>query len=284
MKHRSPALPPLMSLFLITVACLSLLAGCSPTTSASSPEPNTIVYRDHILTAKDGVPVSQLDPFGFFSDEQGRVQYSAGGKHALTGIDVSLYQKEIDWHAVAADGIDFAIIRLGYRGYTEGGLFTDSLFTQHIQGALEAGLNVGVYFFSQAITPEEAIQEADYVLAALEGYSLSYPVVFDWEPITPGNNARTDGLDNTILTQCAKAFCTRIREGGYTPAVYFNQDMGYLTFDLKELAEFSFWLAEYDSKPTFYYNFSLWQYSNTGTVAGIEGNVDLNLDFSPFTS
>ena len=284
MNYRFSLYSLFVSLVLIAAVCLAILSGCSPSAFSSSPESVTFSYRDRILTAKEGVPVNQLDPSGFSTDEQGRVQYSADGKQSPTGIDVSFYQQEIDWQAVAADGIDFAIIRLGYRGYTQGGLFTDNLFIQHIQGALDAGLDVGVYFFSQAITPEEAIQEADYVIDTLDGYPLSYPVVFDWEPIAPGNNARTDGLDNASLTQCAKAFCTRIQESGYTPAVYFNQDMGYLSFDLSELTEFSFWLAEYDSKPDFYYEFSLWQYSSTGTVAGIEGNVDLNLDFSPFVS
>lgn len=284
MKHTPSFFRKSIFLLLTLTAVWGLLTGCFLQGGTFSPSPATFPYRDRVLTAKEGVPVSQLDPNAFSIDERGRAQYTKDGLYALTGIDVSFYQQEIDWQAVAADGIDFAIIRLGYRGYTEGGLFTDSLFTQHIQGALDAGLEVGVYFFSQAITPEEAQQEADYVLAALEGYELTYPVAFDWEPITPGNNARTDGLDNTTLTQCAKAFCTRIREGGYTPAVYFNQDMGYLTFDLEELAEFPFWLAKYGSEPDFYYNFSLWQYSNAGTVAGIQGNVDLNLDFSTFAS
>lgn len=274
------------SIFLLALTAFScLLTGCFPQgETASTRNPATFSYRDRVLTAKEGIPVNQLDPSAFSVDGRGRVQYAKDGLRALTGIDISFYQQEIDWQAVAADGIDFAIIRLGYRGYTEGGLFTDSLFVQHMQGALDAGLEVGVYFFSQAITPEEAQEEADYVLAALERYQLTYPVVFDWEPVTPGNNARTDGLDNATLTQCAKAFCTRIQEGGFTPAVYFNQDMGYLAFDLEELAAFPFWLAEYDSTPYFYYDFILWQYSNTGTVAGIQGNVDLNLDFSPFAS
>ena len=280
MKHRFPFFIPLI---LAVATSLTLLTGCS--TGSPPPSESTIIsYRDQSLKPKEGVPINRYESSGFYTDERGRTQYFAEGKQARTGIDVSFYQKEIDWQAVAADGIDFAMIRMGYRGYTEGALFTDSLFTRNIQGALETGLDVGAYFFSQAITPEEAIQEADYVLAALDGYHLTYPIVFDWEPIAPGNNARTDGLDNDVLTQCAKAFCSRIQESGYTPAVYFNQDMGYLSFDLGELAEFPFWLAEYDSTPDFYYNFALWQYTNKGTVAGIQGSVDLNLEFSPFVS
>lgn len=196
-----------------------------------------------------------------------------------TGVDVSVYQQDIDWQAVAADGIDFAIIRLGYRGYTEGGLMMDERFEANIQGALDAGLEVGIYFFSQAITPQEAEAEAAFVLNAIEDYQVTGPIAFDWEPITSGQNARTDGLTGEMLTQCAGAFCAKVAQAGYEPAVYFNQDLGYLHYDLRELTDYTLWLAEYDQKPDFYYHFDLWQYTHTGTVAGIEGNVDLNLMF-----
>ena len=262
--------------FAAALLALVLAGGCAP---AEEPEqPPTISYRDRVLVVKENVPVSTYDPTGFFTDQRGRVQYVQDGKNARTGVDVSVYQQEIDWAAVAADGVDFAMIRLGYRGYTQGGLNLDKQFEKNIQGALEAGLDVGVYFFSQAISPEEAEEEADFVLAALEGYDLTYPVAYDWEPIEPGNGARTDNMDSGTLTQCAKAFCARIREKGYAPVIYLNQDLGYLTFDLEELADIPIWLAEYGETPDFYYDFDLWQYSHTGQVAGIEGNVDLNLD------
>ena len=135
-----------------------------------------------------------------------------------------------------------------------------------------------VYFFSQAITPEEAEAEAAYILNAIDGYTVTYPIAFDWEPIAPGSNARTEGLDRETLTRCAAAFCRKVEEAGYRPAVYFNQTLGYLRYDLRELTDYDLWLAEYDSKPDFYYHFDLWQYSHTGQVAGIEGNVDLDLD------
>ena len=137
---------------------------------------------------------------------------------------------------------------------------------------------MGVYFFSQAITPEEAEAEAAYVLNAVEGYEIAYPIAFDWEPITSGSGARTESLDNRTLTQCAAAFCAKVREAGYTPAVYFNQSLGYLRYDLRELTDYILWLAEYDTKPDFYYHFDLWQYTHTGQVAGIQGDVDLDLD------
>lgn len=242
------------------------------------PEPVTFQYGGQTLTAVEGVPVNYYDDEGFSVQENGRVTYRQNGHTAKTGIDVSIYQNEIDWQAVAADGIDFAIIRLGYRGYGTGGLMMDDRFTQNIKGALDAGLEVGVYFFSQAITPEEAEAEAAFVLNAIKGYQITYPVAFDWEPITEGHGARTDDLSGDILTQCAVAFCREVEKAGYVPAVYINQDLGYLHYDLRDLSEELVWLAEYKHKPNFYYNFHLWQYTHTGAVDGIEGNVDLNLD------
>lgn len=244
-----------------------------------TPEPETFQYGDQTLVAMEGMPRNPYSREDFSLDENGRITYEKDGIQAKTGVDVSFYQQDIDWQAVAADGIDFAIIRLGYRGYTEGGLMMDERFATNVQGALDAGLEVGVYFFSQAITPQEAEAEAAFVLNAIEDYEITGPIAFDWEPITSGQNARTDGLTGEVLTQCAGAFCAKVAQAGYEPAVYFNQDLGYLHYDLRELTDYTLWLAEYDQKPDFYYHFDLWQYTHTGTVAGIEGNVDLNLMF-----
>lgn len=255
-----------------------VLAGAAGLYRFLHPEPVTFQFGDRTLTAVEGLPTNPYDQAGFTMRENGRVSYVQNGKAARTGVDVSFYQREIDWSAVAADGIDFAILRLGYRGYAEGNLKEDSRFSENLLGALAAGLDVGVYFFSQAITPEEAEEEADYVLSVLDGQTLAYPVAFDWEPITGGREARTDGLDGETLTRCAAAFCGKIRAAGYEPAVYFNQSQGYFSYDLRALTECTLWLAEYDSSPDFYYHFDLWQYTHAGTVAGIQGNVDLNLD------
>ena len=244
----------------------------------ASPEPVTFRFGDRVMTPLEGMPLNPYDREAFSLDAKGRVVYEKDGKRAKTGIDVSTYQKDIDWRAVAADGIDFAILRLGYRGYTEGGLFMDETFYTNLQGASDAGLEIGVYFFSQAITPEEAQAEAAYILNAIEGYEVTYPIAFDWEPVAPGQGARTDGLDNDTLTQCASAFCAKVAGAGYQAAVYFNQSQGYLRYDLRELTEYNLWLAEYDAKPDFYYHFDLWQYTHTGQVAGVEGEVDLDLD------
>ena len=241
-------------------------------------EPITFRFGDMVLEPLEGMPLNPYDADAFGLDEKGRVTYEKDGRRARAGIDVSTHQKEIDWPTVAADGVDFAILRLGHRGYTEGGLFLDEAFERNLQGALDAGLEVGVYFFSQAVTPEEAEEEADYVLDVLDGQDLAFPVAFDWEPIT-GDEARTDGLDGEAMTRCAAAFCKRIEDAGYRPAVYFNQTQGYLRYDLRELTDYELWLAEYGAVPDFYYHFDLWQYSHTGRVDGVQGDVDLDLAF-----
>lgn len=269
-----------IALILAGIALILTLRGRQKVEPPPAPPEGPVTFRfgDQVLTPLEGMPVNPYNWDDFSLDVKGRVTYEKDGKRAKTGIDVSVYQKDIDWQAVAADGIDFAILRLGYRGYTEGGLFMDEYFYTNLQGAAEAGLEVGVYFFSQAITPEEAEAEAAYVLNAIEGYSVTYPIAFDWEPVAPGQGARTENLDNDTLTQCAAAFCGKVKAAGYTPAVYFNQTLGYLRYDLREVTDYGLWLAEYDTKPDFYYHFDLWQYTHTGQVEGIEGAVDLDLD------
>ena len=263
-----------------TALCLVLRGYEGPEGPSGPPEDEPVTFRfgDMVLTPLEGMPLAPYDKDAFGRDEKGRVTYEADGRRAKAGIDVSTHQKDIDWPSVAADGIDFAILRLGHRGYTEGGLFLDQTFAQNLRGALDAGLEAGVYFFSQAVTPEEAEEEADYVLEVLDGQALSFPVAFDWEPI-PGDEARTDGLDGETMTRCAAAFCKRIEDAGYRAAVYFNQTQGYLRYDLRELTDYALWLAEYDAVPDFYYHFDLWQYSHTGRVDGIQGDVDLDLAF-----
>lgn len=211
-----------------------------------------------------------------FSKEDGFIVYS-GEETARRGIDVSSHQGTIDWAAVAADGVEYAIIRVGYRGYTQGDTALDELFYENVGGALENGIEVGVYFFSQAITEEEAVEEAEIVLRAIEGLKITYPVVFDWEDIQ--GEARTDGMDPVTLTNCALAFCETIEAAGYPACIYFNQAFGYQQYNLLALDDYIFWLAQLDDVPNFYYDFQMWQYTHEGEVNGIEGPVDLNLSF-----
>lgn len=221
-----------------------------------------------------------VEPMGYeealFSGEDGVMTYS--GCQTALGVDVSGYQKDIDWEAVKADGIDFAMIRVGGRFMQSGELYDDSYFTGNIEGALAAGLEVGVYFFSQAITEEEALEEADYVLERVQGYDLAYPVVFDWEYLG-GSSARTYGVEPAVISRCAAAFCERVADAGYRPMVYFNAYCGYIKYDLRMIGGYDFWYAEYSGAPDFRYHFQMWQYTSSGRVNGISGDVDMDLCF-----
>jgi GH25 family lysozyme M1 (1,4-beta-N-acetylmuramidase) len=197
---------------------------------------------------------------------------------ALFGIDVSRYQGDIDWARAAADGVSFAIIRMGYRGYDTGKLVTDEFFEANMQGALRAGVKVGTYFFSQAVNEAEAVEEAETVLAGIAPYELSFPVVFDIEEIS-GQNARTDALTAEEVTNIAIAFCERIREAGYTPMIYANPKWFVSRMELGKLEPYAKWLAQYYKTPSYPYAFSIWQFTSAGSVDGIKGNVDLDLAF-----
>lgn len=235
------------------------------------------------LDLQEGVPTSYLLPGNFSKDENGRFTYAAeDGAEVLTGIDVSEHQRYPDWDKVAADGIDFAMIRLGYRGSSEGMLYKDPIFRYNLTKAYNAGLKVGVYFFSQATCRAEAVAEAYYVTAVLEEFKdkITMPVVYDWEE-TGNDGSRTKGLDGKTVSDCAMYFTDVIREAGYEPGVYFNRHMGYYLYNLAQLPDVTFWFAGEGNYSDFYYEHSMWQYTFTGEVNGINGDVDINLYVAP---
>ncbi len=215
-------------------------------------------------------------------EETGYLSYRYGS--AVRGIDVSAHQKEIDWSRVAATGMDFAMIRAGYRGYTLGTIQKDEYFDANMTGALSNGMEVGVYFFSQALTPAEAEEEAYQLLEWLKGYRVTYPVVFDWEE-QDKEDSRTRGTDGNTVTACALAFCKVIKDAGYTPMTYGSPTKVYSGgLQLEYLQDYPFWLAHYtkDTAPTsFRYHYNMWQYSSSGVVDGIDGRVDLNICLTP---
>ena len=197
------------------------------------------------------------------------------------GIDVSHHQGRIRWDKVKSAGYDFVILRIGYRGYGESGsLNVDRTFHENIQGAKEAGLDVGVYFFSQAINEEEAIEEAQLVLDNLEGYELELPVVYDPELIRDAP-ARTDRVTGEQFTGNTITFCEKIREAGYQPMIYSNMYWEAFLFDMKELEDYPVWYADYEVLPQTPYKFELWQYTESGYVNGIDGVTDLDIQFCP---
>ena len=242
------------------------------------------LYEGQRLVPDFDMDLNQYDTEKFV-EENGFIRYQDG--KAVAGVDVSEHQGTIDWQQVKDAGFEYAILRVAYRGMTEGGLNVDSTFEQNYQGATAAGLKVGVYFFSQAITQEEAREEAQYVLDTLDGRELDYPVVFDWEiPIPseqlPAEDLRAYDISGEVVTAMAKAFCQEIQSNGYTPCVYTNKSMAYNTFNLEELKDFPLWYAEYQPAPSLYYHFQMWQYSASGTVPGIAGSADLNICFEPY--
>ena len=197
-----------------------------------------------------------------------------------TGIDVSEHDEDIDWQQVRDAGIDFVFIRAGYRGYSEGSLRQDAYFEKNLREAREAGLDVGVYFFSQAVNEAEALEEADLVLRMLDGQALQMPVVYDPESIL-NDAARTDDISGDQFTRNALAFCGRIRERGYAPMIYANLVWEAFEFDLSRIRDIPIWYADYEPVPQTPYFFTVWQYTDSGTVPGIVGPVDLNLQLIP---
>ena len=230
MKHKYLDLSRLTLIFL-TLALIFCLSGCR------EKDPHAGMVEIYNGTAYDwitpwkNVPVSDLEEVDFYTPDDGRtVLYNGETYRAQQGIDVSYYQGDVDWSAVAADGIEFAMIRAGYRGFTDGG--------------------------------------------------ISEPLVFDWETISE-YDARTDAMLGAEMTACAAAFCETVRAAGCTPCVYFNQWQGYYDYDLSALTDAVFWVSNPGAWDDFYYAHSIWQYTYSGTVSGIDGNVDRNLRYVP---
>ena len=226
----------------------------------------------------DNIPASSFTADQFHS-EGTYIDYNGTQYKALRGIDVSEHQGVIDWQKVHEDGVEFAIIRAGYRGYSEGKLFEDACFKTNIEAAKAAGLKVGIYFFSQAVNTQEATEEAEYLINSIKGYDIDLPVFFDWEQVAGVGQTRVDNVDGTTITDCALAFCSTVETVGYEAGVYFYRSLGYYDYELNRLTNLVFWVGAPGESPDFYYKHTMWQYSYTGTVNGIEGGTDLNLLF-----
>ncbi len=238
------------------------------------------------MPALADVAKNEYLPERFFKNETtGYLTYEDENLDVMRGIDVSVYQGEIDWEQVKAAGFEFVIIRCGFRGYVTASVNEDANFRMNIEGALDAGLKVGVYFFSQAINTEEALEEATFVLGLIDGYQIDFPVIYDWEVVIDkdGDPVRTAEIEPEQLTANALVFCERVAMEGYTPMLYCNKKTAIWKYDLSMVDHIDMWLAEYSDLPTYYYDFAMWQYSSKGQVPGIEGNVDLNIAFKDFS-
>lgn len=211
------------------------------------------------------------------------ISYNFGSDGALqqgsgkNGIDVSSHQGNIDWASVKAAGINFAIIRVGYRGSQTGALVEDSCFKKNIQGATANGINVGVYFFTQATTEAEAVEEASMALTLCSGYNLSYPIFVDTE--NGSGAARANGLDKGTRTACVAAFCKTIANGGRKAGVYASKSWYNNKIDASAFSNYFIWVAQYNTTCNYKGKYNMWQYSSKGSVPGIKGNVDVNIAY-----
>ena len=271
---------------LSAVLLLTMTLLCLP---YFNPEPET--YHPEQLSATEDpsaqtevpgdtqptLPPPEANPYGGFDFQYNERNFlGCTDGPSVNGIDVSYHQGDIDWEQVKASGIDFAMIRVGYRGYGESGkLMEDVNFQKNIRGAIDAGLEVGVYFFSQALNLEEVEEEAEFVLKRIRNYEVTMPVVYDWEYVS--EEARTANMDARTLTDCSRYFCDLMTEAGYDSMIYFNRNQARDLLYLEELVDYPFWLAAYNDRMPFGYKVEMWQYTDNGRVPGIEGPVDIDI-------
>ena len=208
--------------------------------------------------------------------------YEDGKQTSYVGIDVSKLQDYIDFVKVKKAGINFVMIRVGARGYGTGQLIIDDYFHDNIKRATDVGLDAGVYFYSQAVSEEEAIEEANLVIESLGEYDIQYPVAFEMELIE-NDTARTDALSKTERTAIAKAFLDTVADAGYKTVIYGNKQWLIKEIDMSKLTAYDVWLAQEEDIPDYPYKFTMWQYSKTGKIDGVVGNVNLNISFIDYS-
>lgn len=260
-------------------------SGDSTTSVLRELYPDSIVLYDKgkyvFKDISDAVTRNHFTAENIKADEEsGEIVYVDGEETVShKGIDVSRFQGEINWKKVKEDGVEYAFLRLGIRGYASGEIVADEMFEKNAAEALKQNIHVGAYFFTQATTLEEAIEEADFVIENLTPYRIDYPVVIDVEDVE-ASGARTKELTAEERTKLVIAFCERIKEAGYTPMIYGNLKTFMLMLDITQLEAYEKWYAYYSTEEFYYpYDFSIWQYSDKGSVAGIKEAVDLNISF-----
>ena len=283
---------------------LSLMCACSFLKKSTSASRNILQpwtedasfsggsWRDYTFTDTAGTeykaaatpsyPACPFDLDNFVLDN-GRMTYEDDHFRSRLGVDVSYYQGDIDWHKVRDAGYSFAFIRIGYRGYSsEGGIYKDDQFLDNIRGAQAAGLDTGVYFFSQALSDKEAVEEARFVIQTLrsEDITLQLPVVFDPEVVFETGSRSMTAQESQFTSSCL-AFCREIAEGGYDTAIYASMMWEAFTLDMASLSDYPIWYADYVSRPQTPYSFTWWQYSCKARVDGIDTVCDVNIQMLP---
>ncbi len=237
---------------------------------------------EKVLTTLDSkIPLSTVENENIKVDEKGYKYYEEDGKKvSRLGIDVSKWNNNIDWKKVKDAGVEFAIIRLGNRTTGAGQINIDPFFRDNMTGAIEAGIKVGVYFYTQAVTVEEAIEEADFCIENLKDFEVTYPVVFDTERYD--GSGRADKMANSVRTEIARAFLERVKSAGYTPSIYMSTNWSLLNINLRDLTDYDLWYAYYGEELYYPYRFTIWQYASDGSVPGVSGDVDVNISFKDY--
>jgi GH25 family lysozyme M1 (1,4-beta-N-acetylmuramidase) len=253
----------------LPLTVLLLLLAISPPVT-EPPGQTTPTTQETMSTPEESV----LTPMDFAYDGQYLTCLSVP---SVLGIDVSTHQKQIDWELVKASGVEFVMIRVGYRGTDLGGIYEDERAQRYYEEARAAGLQVGGYFFSQAVSAEEAQEEAEFALRVTAHWEMDMPLAYDWEYVS--EESRTAYVDDQTLIDCTKAFCRRVAEGGREPMVYFNPNQSRKEMYLQELKDYGFWLAMYSMEMNYPYKVDMWQYTADGLVPGVVGPVDINLYF-----
>ncbi len=261
-----------------------MLEGSTTVDMLRSFFPEELIFVDnggfHFYPIVDDLAHHTYKQEQFVVDEDGFVDYMEGSEVvSRRGVDLSKYQGEIDWKKVKADGIDFALIRAGIRGYGTGTIVLDDRFHENMEGAIDAGIDVGAYFFTQAISVKESLEEVEAILGELEVYGndVTMPIVLDVEGIDDPD-ARTHDVTKEERTEFTIAFLERIKDAGYEPMLYGNMKSFLMMQDMHQLEEYHKWYANYNTKNVYFpYQFEIWQYSDRGTVDGIKEPVDLNV-------
>ena len=251
-----------------------------PRVIIDDPEDNvTNVYvpaRERILGQ---IPVNPYNTEYFYL-EDGFMAYhdEEGKKISWLGVDLSYHQENVNWDELQESGVDFVILRCGYRGYSEGGLVKDEKFDEYAAECNARGIPLGVYFFTQAISVEEAEREADFVLDLIKDYDISYPVAFDTEYVSD-SEARTNSeeIDEDLRTQMCVAFCEKIKAAGYYPMIYASENWIRRELNYESLQDYDFWAPQYLEENDFMYDFTIWQYTERGFIKGVDEQVDLDI-------
>ena len=273
-----------MTLFRKTLCALLAVVSFSILSCASSnvvEEAEKFSFRDacggeHEFFLDESASYHAYDCSKFSREGEGKLLYNDEDFVVRHGIDISRHEGKINWKKVKNSGYDFVILRVGYRGYQTGKLKVDENFHANVKGAIKAGFDVGVYVYSQAITEEEALEEADLVLNEIRGYKITLPVVYDPESVG-WDTARTDGVPPSVFNKMTVIFCEKMKEAGYEPMIYANHYWEAFVLDMGLLRDYKFWYADYENSPQLPYDFEFWQYTATMSVSGIKKKCDADI-------